>query len=408
MPYTPSVQHLERYATLLVDYALGGGDGIRPGDLVRIAAPDRAKPFYAELCRAVWRSGGNVLSAYEPADDAEVNLSRAFFEIATDEQLDFFAQRYWRGLMDQTDHALHVMCDSDPHALSAVDPAKIMRRRTAMRPVMEWQNAKENAGRFTWTIGLYGTEQMAAEAEMSIEEYWEQIIAACFLDDPDPVARWKEVNARIQAQCERLNALAIDRVHVEGEDIDLWLTIGEKRTWLGGGGRNIPSFEVFTSPDWRGTEGRVCFSEPLYIYGSLIKGVELEFREGAVVAARAQENEQLLKEMLATDGANRIGEFSLTDSRLSRITRFMANTLFDENTGGPYGNTHLALGMAIKNVYDGDAEAVSDEEWERLGFNDSVVHTDIVSTTDRTVTAALRGGSQTVIYRDGQFTGASG
>ncbi|HET8977026.1 MAG TPA: aminopeptidase [Solirubrobacteraceae bacterium] len=404
MPYDPSSDHLERYAALLVDYALGGGDGIARGDVVLINAPDRAKAFYLELCKAVWRSGGHVLSGYRPSDDGESAVTRAFYEIADDEQLDFFAASYWKGVIDQSDHLLHIMCESDPHALRDVPPAKIMRSRQARRPLQEWQVAKEDAGALTWTIGLYGTEGMAAEAGMGIEEYWEQIIAGCFLDDPDPVGRWREVNAQITAHCEALNALPIERLHVEGEDIDLWLTVGERRRWLGGGGRNVPSFEVFTSPDWRGTEGRIRFSEPLYIYGSLIRGVELEFRDGRVVSSRADENEPLLREMLSADGADRVGEFSMTDARLSRITRFMANTLYDENTGGRFGNTHLAVGRALTPCYDGDASTVSKEEWERLGFNDSVVHTDIVSTTDRTVTATLSDGTQQVIYRDGQFT----
>jgi aminopeptidase len=403
MPYDPPAEQLERYATLLVDYALGGGDGISRGDVVLVNVPDRARLFYIELCKAVWRSGGHVLNGYKPADEADANLSRAFYEIADEEQLDFFAAKYWKGVVDEMDHALHIFCDSDPQALSGIDPARIIRSQQAFRPLQEWRVAKESAGEFTWTIGLYGTEEMAAEAQMGIEEYWEQIIAGCFLDEPDPVARWREVNAQISGHCDRLNALPIERLHVEGEDIDLWLTLGEKRKWLGGGGANVPSFEVFTSPDWRGTEGHIRFNEPLYIYGSLIRGVELEFREGLVVSSRADENEALLREMLSAENADRVGEFSLTDSRLSRIRRFMANTLFDENTGGPFGNTHLAVGMAIKNNYDGDPGAVSEAEWERLGFNDSVVHTDIVSTTDRVVTATLTDGSEQVIYRAGQF-----
>ncbi|HZE04034.1 MAG TPA: hypothetical protein VE127_02350, partial [Solirubrobacteraceae bacterium] len=68
MAYDPSSDHLERYAALLVDYALGGGDGIARGDVVLVNAPDRARPFYVELCKAVWRSGGHVLSGYRPAD----------------------------------------------------------------------------------------------------------------------------------------------------------------------------------------------------------------------------------------------------------------------------------------------------------------------------------------------------
>ncbi len=80
------------------------------------------------------------------------------------------------------------------------------------------------------------------------------------------------------ADRERLDALDIERVHVEGEDVDLRIAIGEQRRWLGGRGRNIPSFEIFTSPDWRGTEGWIDFNQPLYRYGNLVKGIRLEFR----------------------------------------------------------------------------------------------------------------------------------
>ncbi len=200
-----------------------------------------------------------------------------------------------------------------------------------------------------------------------------------------------------------MDALQIERVHVQGEDADLWVTIGEARRWLGGRGRNIPSFELFTSPDWRGTEGWIRFDQPLYRYGNLIKGVRLAFADGRVTEASAEQNEHVLKEMIATEGADRVGEFSLTDKRFSRITRFMANTLYDENVGGPFGNTHIAVGRAYQDAYTGDPAGVSGEEWERLGFNNSSVHTDIVSTADRVVTAYLPGGEERVIYRDGEF-----
>ena len=121
------------------------------------------------------------------------------------------------------------------------------------------------------------------------------------------------------------------------------------------------------------------------------------------VGASAEENERVLKEMIATEGADRIGEFSLTDRRFSRITKFMAETLYDENVGGPFGNTHLALGKSYHDCYAGDPATVSAEGWEELGFNDSTVHTDIVSTADRTVTARLRDGSERVIYEAGRF-----
>src|ERR1700759_3483771 len=146
MPYDPSAEHLERYARLLVDYALGGGTGIARGDVVLINAPDRAKAFYIQLSKAVWRSGAPFLSVPRPADDADSALPRAFYDLADDDQLDFFARDYWRGVIDQSDHFLHVRCETDPHALSDVPPAKIMRSRQALRPLQEWQVGKENPG----------------------------------------------------------------------------------------------------------------------------------------------------------------------------------------------------------------------------------------------------------------------
>ncbi len=403
MSYVPPQKILERYASVLVEFALGGGRGIRPGEVVRIVANESAKPLYAELSKAVWRAGGHVIPAYEPDDDERANISRDFFEIASDEQLDHFNAHYYRGLVDEMDHQVAVLADSDPRALDSVDPAKIMRRGAAMRPLLDWRGEKENAGNFTWTLGLYGTEAMAAEAGMTLEDYWEQIVHACFLDAEDPIGRWREVAEQVSETRHWLDGLEIERLHVEGEDVDLRITVGEQRRWLGGRGRNIPSFETFTSPDWRGTEGWIYCNQPLYRYGNLVRGIRLGFSDGRVTEASAQENEAVLTEMIATEGADRVGEFSLTDRRLSRITRFMAHTLYDENVGGKFGNTHIAVGRSYQDAYAGDPSEVPAERWAELGFNDSTVHTDIVSTSDRIVTAKLRSGAERVIYRDGEF-----
>jgi aminopeptidase len=403
MAYTPPAEIIERYASVLVDFALGGGEGVQPGEVVRVVAPDSAKPLYAALNRAVWRAGAHVIGAYQPDDDPEVNLARDFYEMASAQQLDYFPSAYMRGLVDQIDHQVTVIAPADPRSLDTVDPARIMRRGEAMRTLLDWRNEKENAGRFTWTLGLYGTPGMAAEAGMDVAEYWEQIVHACFLDSEQPLERWREVGERLEQTREWLDSLEIERVHVEGEDADLWVSIGAQRRWLGGRGRNIPSFELFTSPDARGTEGWIYCNQPLYRYGNLVKGIRLTFTDGRVTEASAEENERVLTEMIATEGADRVGEFSLTDRRFSRITRFMAQTLYDENVGGACGNTHIALGRSYQDAYAGDPASLSPEQWQELGFNNSSVHTDIVSTTDRVVTATLRGGDERVIYRDGQF-----
>jgi aminopeptidase len=403
VPYTPPQTILERYADVLINFALGGGSGIKPGDVVRIVAHESAKPLYGELHRAVWRAGGHTIGHFLTDDAGDYNLSRDFLELASDAQLDFFPAEQARGLVDEMDHQVAVLSDADMHALEQVDPRRIMRNAKAMKPLLDWRTEKENQGRFTWTLGLYGTPAMAAEAGLGEEEYWQQIIKACFLDDEQPIARWREVSTQISEYVDRLNALPIERLRVRGEDADLTITLGEQRKWVGGSGRNIPSFEIFTSPDWRGTEGWIRFNQPLYRYGNLIEGITLEFADGRVVKADAERNERVLTEMVATENADKVGEYSLTDSRFSRITKFMAETLYDENVGGPFGNTHIALGKSYHDCYAGDPALVSHERWAQLGFNDSTVHTDIVSTADRTVTARLRDGGERVIYEAGRF-----
>ena len=103
-------------------------------------------------------------------------------------------------------------------------------------------------------------------------------------------------------------------------------------------------------------------------------------------------------------GACRVGEFSLTDKRFSRINRFMANTLYDENYGGRYGNCHLAVGDSYSDTYDGNPAELTKETKRKLGFNDSALHWDLVNTEKKTVTAYLKNGKRVLIYENGMFT----
>ncbi len=402
MSYQPTPETLEKYADILVNFALGGGTGIKPGDLVYLQAPLSALPFYRALRKAIFKSGGHMISSL--GDDMD-GWGRYFYDHATDQQLTAFPAKYYKGLVADVDHRIAVIADHDVHELDKVDPKKMMLAQKSRKPLSEWLDKKENNGLYTWTLALYGTPSMAKEAGLSLEDYWQQIINACYLDQVDPIKEWRKISAEVQRVATKLTEMKIKDLHVQGKDVDLNITMGEKRRWLGGGGRNIPSFEVFTSPDWRGTEGWVRFNQPLYYYGPKVEGIELHFKAGRVVKATAAKNEKLLKEMLATDkGASQIGEFSLTDKRLSRITKFMAETLFDENIGGPFGNTHLAVGKSYNDTYTGSTVNIPKSVFRKLGYNESAIHVDMISTIDRTVTATLGNGSKKTIYKNGQFT----
>ncbi len=399
MNYHPSDTILEKYAKVMIDFALGGGKGIKTGEVVLLQVPECAKPILVHLYKQVLSSGGFPIVQYIPD-----GLDRVFFDTATDKQLAFFPETYLKGKVDQIDHSLYMIAETNKHELEGVDPSKIMITRKASKLYKEWRDEKENAGKFTWTLGLYGTPAMAKEVGMSLKSYWQQIIDACFLDDADPIATWIKTANEVERLKNTLNSLSIESLHLEAPRTDIIIGIGPGRQWLGGSGRNIPSFEVFISPDCRKTHGKVTFTEPLYAYGNLVKDVSLEFEHGRVVSVHAKQGEEVLQEMIKVENADRIGEFSLTDSRLSRITKFMGETLFDENVGGAQGNTHMALGSAYKDSYTGNPADVTEAGWKELGYNESVIHTDIVATSRRTVTAKLTSGEFKVIYKDGKFT----
>ena len=401
----PPAGLLEKYAKLLVNFALGGGAGIKKGDIVWVEGSEACRPLFLALIKQVWKTGGHVISdyatdIYQKSD----NIFADFYKDATKEQIEHFNGKYLKGLSEQIDHRVAILCDTDLQALKDVDPAKLMKRGEVNKPFRDWLDKKENSGKFTWVLALYGTEQMAKEAGLTLDEYWEQIVQACYLDCEDPVAEWKKLNKEIGRISKTLDDMEIESTHVTGEDVDLKLKIGKDRKWNGGGGRNIPSYEIFTSPDWRGTEGWIRFNQPLYRYGNIVRGIELWFENGKVVKSKATENEKVLQEMIATKNADKLGEFSMTDANHSRITKFMAETLFDENMGGEFGNTHIALGASFQDCYKGDPSKLEKADWDKLGYNDSSVHTDIVTTTDRTVTALLANGSERIIYKNGQFT----
>ena len=405
MSYTPSDTILRKYANVLVNFALNLGKGINKGDVVRLSVPESAKPLYLELRNAVLRAGGHVISNYMPDTISGRSVAHDFYEHAQEHHLKWFPHKYAHGLVEEIDHSLSIIADHNPHELNSVDPKKIMLHGMTWKPLRDMLSDKQHRGKFSWTGALYGTPAMAKETGLSEKQYWNQIIKACFLDHRDPIAKWKQVYTEIEKYRSRLNQLSpkIDKLHVEGEDVDLWITLGEKRQWLAGRGFNMPSFEIFTSPDWRGTNGWIRFNQPLYRYGSKITGIQLWWKNGKIVKSSAKTNEKLLRQMIATPGADQMGEYSLTDRRHSRITKFMAETLYDENMGGPQGNTHLAVGMSYKDTFAGDVAKLSKAHAKKLGFNDSSVHTDIVSTTRRTVTAHLKNGTTKVIYKDGEF-----
>ena len=398
MKYQPTSKILDNYANVLVNFALNSGRGIKKDEVVFLQVPESAKPLLLSLYQAVLKSGGHPIIQYLPDE-----MEHLFFQHASEQHLNFFPAKFLKGKINQADHFISIIAETNKHELEGIDPQKIMQKNISLKPYMDWRNEKENKGKFTWTLGMYPTKAMATEAKMTLKQCWQQVIKACYLDEQNPIKKWQETSDEVERIKKVLNKLPITNLNIKANKTDLNIGVDKNRQWLGGGGRNIPSFEVFISPDWRRTNGHIFFDLPLYRYGNEIRDISLIFDNGIVTQSSASKGESVLKKMIDTKNANKIGEFSLTDKRLSKINKFMAETLFDENFGGKYGNTHLALGMAYQESYPKKLATVTPKQWAEMGYNDSVIHTDIIATTDRVVTATLDDGSKLVIYQSGIF-----
>ncbi|MBU1229686.1 MAG: aminopeptidase [Proteobacteria bacterium] len=300
-----------------------------------------------------------------------------------------------------------ILAPDDLTSLAHIDPRTIAAgEQTEMRSLGVLD--RRRAGLLGSTVCLYPTSALAEASGMELPEYAERLARACLLMTPDPVAEWKRVRKELAAMGKWLDSLNISRLHLEGPRCDLTLCPGEKRKFVGVTGRNIPGFELYLAPDWRTVEGVFFADQPSLRWGRLMSDVRLEFHGGVALNTTAGHGGQFLAGRLASDaGARRVGEFSLTDKRLSRVERFMAHTLLDENFGGEFGNCHIALGGASAASFSGPPQELTQEREAELGFNASAMHWDLVNTEQKRVTAVIPGvnggtGRRT-IYENGHF-----
>ncbi len=293
--------------------------------------------------------------------------------------------------------------DSLTH-LKDIDPVKIGKFLISRKPLREIMDRREERGLYGWTLCTLPTPELIRQAKATVKSYAAQVIKACYLDHENPVRQWEMIYKTVGGIKKWLNSLNVKYFHVESKNVDLKITPGRQRKWVGISGHNIPSFEIFLSPDWRGTEGVYHANLPSFRSGNYVEGVRLTFEKGVAVKIQATVGEDFTVKQLAMDpGAGRVGEFSLTDKRFSRIDRFMADTLFDENFGGAHGNCHIALGSSYTDTYTGNPAEITKALKKKLGFNDSALHWDLVNTERKTVTAHLWSGEKCLVYDNGRF-----
>lgn len=370
------------------------------GDVVLIRTDMAALSLAEKVQTLLLQQGINPVLRINPPS----NLEKGFYTAAEEHQLSFVVPGD-KDLYENLDGLISLLAPDSITHLKSVPPKKIATFSLARKYLRDILDHREAIKEFGWTLCLMPTTALAENSGMNLDEYTAQIVRAAYLDDEDPVAAWEGIFRNATGVKNWLNDMDVQYYHVRSASTDLKVYPGEKRRWIGVSGHNIPSFELFMSPDCRLTEGTYHADQPSYRSGNLVSGVTLEFLAGRCTLKHADQGGDFVRSQLEMDhGACQLGEFSLTDKRFSRINAFMAHTLFDENYGGENGNCHVAVGASYADTYAGDPTDLTPERKDEMGFNDSALHWDLVNTEPKTVEAVLKNGTSVTIYKDGIFT----
>jgi aminopeptidase len=396
-------QLLERYADLIVTV----GANVQPDQVLAVEALPEAQPLVAAIARRAYEKGARYVDVQY--FDGDVKRIRA--ERARDGTLDWVPP--WLGerivALGELDAARCVLVPMvPPGLLDGVDPARAGQDRL---PTLEETFKTIDDRSIAWTLSPYPTLRWARvvypglDPDEALDRLWQDVVHVCRLDEPDPAAAWHERIEQIFQVARRLDALDLDALRFEGPGTDLTVGLLPSSRFAKEGGAsqtrtgvrhvpNIPTEEVYTTPDPRRTEGLVTATKPLDVAGSLVTGLRVRFEGGRAVEIEADANADALRYRCAVDeGASRLGEVALVDreSRIGRLGRTFFTTLLDENA-----SSHLALGDAYSSPIADPADL--------LHINASAVHIDfMIGSDDVAVTGTTKGGAQLPIMRGGSW-----
>jgi aminopeptidase len=335
---------IARWADLLVDYCLKVGKG----ETISIGSTPEAAPLVEAAGKAVILRGAHPLVRLEIP-----GLTEFFLEHADDAQL-AHVPASTVAEAQEADGRIRIAAEEDTAAMQRVDPRRQAAFERSRDPIRRLARQKR------WVLTQYPTAAYARAAGMPLGDYEAFVVRALFLDRPDPTGAWQELGRRQAGLVEFMSG--VRSIRIEGEGTDLSLSVAG-RTWINSDGRrNMPSGEIFTGPVEDSANGRLRCGFPVCRDGRRLEAIELELRDGEVVAARAEQGEAYLKAMLEIDpGARRLGELGLGLNK--GIDRFTGSILFDEKIGG---TVHLALGQSYP---------------ETGGVNTSALHWDLIVDT---------------------------
>ena len=391
---------LEERVQGLARLAVRVGANVAPGQDVFVLAFDVAQaPIARAIAGEAYRAGARFVSVVYW--DQHVKRSRLLHAPA--ESLDFVPdwwEEHVRELRRRRGAAITVWGDPEPDLLADVDPA---RSGVDHMPLTRSSLEMISSGDVNWTIVPGPTEGFARRlfGEPDLERLWDTVAPIVRLDDADPETAWREHLDRLAERTRALEERAFDAIHFSGERTDLTIGLIRGARWMSGGmetnwGRfaivNIPTEEVFSTPDYRRVDGTVRATKPIQLLGGVtVEGLRLRFESGRVVEVEADRHREAVRSQMASDeGAGRLGEVALVDreSRVGQSGLVFGDVLFDENA-----SSHIAWGNAYEFTVPDLPQ--SPEERDSLGFNSSGVHQDaMIGGPDVSVFGVEAGGAR--------------
>jgi aminopeptidase len=387
---------LDRYADLIVNF----GVNVQPGQILDLGSGLGKEALTRAIAASAYKRGAKFVDVnyWDPW------LKRARVQYAAEDVLDFVPSWYGeRTLQLGEERAATILLSGPlaPHLYDDLDPEKL--GRDVFPRIKEWTKVI-NERTVNWCIAPGPSEKWAElvypdlDPGDALEKLWEQVLHICRMDEADPEAAWRGRSDALKGAAERLTDRHFDAIHLEGGGTDVTIGLLPTSKWVGGGEEtvdgvphmaNLPTEEVFTTPDPERADGIVRATKPLFSQGRILTGLTVRFEGGRAVQIDADSGAETLHAVVTQDdGGTRLGELALVDreGRIGPLDTVFYDTLLDENAA-----SHVALGSAYE-------AAVDPEEFDRI--NRSSVHVDfMIGSADVDVTGITREGERVPVLR---------
>jgi aminopeptidase len=387
----------------LAELVIGFAANVQPDQVVAILSEPGKEELTRALADEAYRRGARYVDVWY----FDHLVKRARIAHAREETLDYVPPWYGQRVLQLSELAaarIALEGPASPGALDDLDPARAGRDRL---PTLREIGGIVNERTTNWTAVPCPTPGWARLVHPELDEdaayrkLWAEVVHICRLDEPDPAEAWRLRMAELVSVGGRLDARRFDALHFEGPGTDLTVGLMPSARWLAAeftrqdGLRhlvNLPSEEVFTTPDPTRVDGVVRATLPLEYVGSIVRGIEVRFEGGRAVEIDAQHGAGVLQTAAARDdGASRLGEVALVDraGRIGPLGTVFYDTLVDENAA-----SHIALGQAYTFATDEDDAARA---------NQSQIHIDFMIGSNDVAVTGIKAGDRVPVLRDGDW-----